>query len=300
MRVVGSLRTQRASSGARTDPTALRFLVGNELRAARETAGMTQMEAAAVLGCRQPKINYLETGKTSQKPDDVTTLLRAYNAETARVDRIASLAGRADQGTWWASFTDVLPDWFRTFVGLEGLAAEEFAFGSLLFPGQLQTADYATALFVGSFQTAEFEIPQVVRARMARQRLTNEEHPLKFHAVLEQNTIERTVGSREVMRHQLEHLLLLMERDNVSIQVMPTEVSVHAGMQGDFLLLFFEEAQSIGYIEYVSGAIYVQDSSEVLRYATVAERISADALSEADTKIVIERRIAELDNNLTE
>lgn len=38
------------------------------------------------------------------------------------VDRLASLAGRADQGTWCASFADVLPGWFKTFVGLEGLA----------------------------------------------------------------------------------------------------------------------------------------------------------------------------------
>lgn len=83
-------------------------------------------EAAAALGCSQAKINYLEVGKTQQKPDQVTILLRRYGADAEHIDRMASLAARADQGTWWAPFGDVLPNWFRTFVGLEGLAAAEF------------------------------------------------------------------------------------------------------------------------------------------------------------------------------
>jgi hypothetical protein len=64
-----------------------------------------------------------ETGKTQQQPDDVTTLLRAYGADVEHVDHMAALAARADQGTWWAPFGDVLPNSFKTLVGLEGLAA---------------------------------------------------------------------------------------------------------------------------------------------------------------------------------
>ncbi len=279
----------------RSDPSALRFLIGHDLRAARERAGVKQIEAGQVLGCSQAKINYLETGKTQQKPDEVTALLRSYGADAEHVDRMASLAARADQSTWWAPFGDVLPNWFKTFVGLEGLAASEFAYESLLLPGQLQTRDYAAALLVGNLQVPPMDAAQVVRARLARQRLTDKTNPLRFRAVIEEYVLDRIVGGPQVMRAQLEHVLALMRRDNVALQVMPVSVAVHDGLDGDFLLLDFDEAQSIGYIEYPTGAIYVQDQDQVATYTLSADRLCAAALSVSDSADAIATRIAALD-----
>jgi DNA-binding XRE family transcriptional regulator len=281
----------------RSDPSALRFLLGHDLRAARERASMKQAEAAKVLSCSQAKINYLETGKTQQKPDEVTALLRSYGADVEHVDRMASLAARADQGTWWAPFGEVLPNWFKTFVGLEGLAASESTYGSLLLPGQLQTPEYAAALLVGNLRVAPMDAPQVVRARMARQRLADDTNPLRFRAVIEEYVLDRMIGDPKVMRAQLEHLLALMQRDNVELHVMPVSVAVHDGLDGDFLLLDFDEAQSIGYIEYPTGAIYVQDQDQVSAYTLSADRLCAAALSVADSADAIAARITALDTH---
>ena len=278
----------------RSDPSALRFLIGHDLRVARERAALKQAEAGNALGCSQARINYLETGKTQQKPDDVTTLLRAYGADVEHVDRMASLAARADQGTWWAPFGDVLPNWFKTFVGLEGLAASEFTYESLLLPGQLQTPDYAAALLVGNLRVPPMEASQVVRARMARQRLADEADPLRFRAVIEEYVLDRIIGGPQVMRAQLEHLLTQMQRDNVELHVMPVTVAVHDGLDGDFLLLDFDEAQSIGYIEYPTGAIYVQDQDQVGAYTLSADRLCAAALSVSDSADAITGRIESL------
>lgn len=76
------------------------------------------------------------------------------------------------------------------------------------------------------------------------------------------------------MRAQLDHLLAMMQRDNVDIRVMPVSVTVHDGLDGDFLLLDFEEAQSIGYVEYPAGAIYVQDQDQVGAYALSADPVA--------------------------
>lgn len=279
----------------RSDPSALRFLIGHDLRVARERAGLKQIEAGKVLDCSQARINYLESGKTQQQPEDVTKLLRAYGADVEHVDRMASLAGRADQGTWWAPFGDVLPNWFKTFVGLEGLAASAFAYEPLLFPGQLQTADYAAALLVGNLRVPPMEAQQVVRARMARQRLADETKPLRFRAVIEQYVLDRVVGGAQVMRAQLEHVLTLMRRDNVEVHVMPVGVAVHDGLDGDFLLLNFDEAQSIVYVEYPTGAIYVQDQDHVAAYTLSTDRLCAAALSVSDSADLIAARIAALD-----
>jgi transcriptional regulator with XRE-family HTH domain len=278
----------------RADPSALRFLIGHDLKTTRERAGIRQTQAAKVLGCKQPKINYLESGKNRQKPEEVTKLLRLYGADVEHVDRMASLAGQADRSTWWAPFKEVLPDWFKIFVGLEGLARAAFSYESLLLPGQLQTPEYAAATLQGNFHVPPMDAQQVVRARMARQRLEDEGVPLRFRSVIEQYVLDRTIGGPGVMRAQLEHLLTLMERDNVELHVMPIDVSVHDGLDGDYLLLDFDEAQSICYIEYPGGAVYVQDQDQVELYTLAADRLCAAALSEADSASYIERRIAAL------
>ncbi|MDQ3579005.1 MAG: helix-turn-helix domain-containing protein [Actinomycetota bacterium] len=282
----------------RSDPSALRFLIGHDLRVARERAGLKQTEAGKVLGCSQARINYLETGKTQQKPGDVTTLLRTYGADVEHVDRMTSLATRADQGTWWAPFSGAVPQWFKTFIGLEGLAAAEFTYEPLLLPGQLQTPEYAAGLLVGNLRVAPADAPQVVRARMARQRLTDDTNPLRFRAVIEEYVLDRIVGGPQVMRTQLEHLLALMQRDNVELHVMPVSVIVHDGLDGDFILLNFDEAQSIGYIEYPAGALYIQDQDQVGAYTLSSDRLCATALSTSDSAEAIAARIETLTTTL--
>ncbi|GGU26662.1 helix-turn-helix domain-containing protein [Lentzea flava] len=279
----------------RSDPSALRWLIGHELRQARLRAGKTQAEAGQALGCSQPRINYLETGRNQQQPEEVTTLLRLYGADVAHVDRMASLAGRADHATWWAPFTDVVPDWLKTFVGLEGLAKSEFSYEPLLIYGLLQTPAYAAALLVNNLRVAAVDIERVVRLRMERQkRLTDDDEPLIFTAVIEEAALDRLVGGVEIMRDQYAHLLTLAERDNITLHLMPTSVAVHDGLDGEFILLDFPEARSIGYVEFPDGAVYVQNHDQVAAYTLAAERLCAAALSPADTIKAIKSRLAKL------
>lgn len=281
--------------GTRSDPSALRFLIGHDLRVERERAGVNQAEAAKALGSVQSRIHNLETGKIQQRPKEVTALLRRYGVDVAHVDRVASLAGRADQEIWWAPFGEVLPDWFKTFVGLEGLASSVFTYESMVLPGQLQTAAYATALLAGNLRVAPMDVPQVVRARMARHRLADDISPLTFVAVVEEYVLDRIVGGSMVMRAQLEHLLKLMKQENVELHVMPVDVVVHDGLDGDFILLDFgQQAQPIGYVEYPAGALYVQDPQQVELYKMASDRLRDAALSTLESAEFIRSRISKL------
>lgn len=288
-------RHRTRPSSRRSDPSALRFLIASDLRTFRERAGLTQSEAAQILNCTQGKINHVETGRTGAKPKEVATLLRAYGASPEHADRMASLAASVDQKAWWVPYSEVLPGWFQTFVGLEGLAIGEFAYVSRVLPGQLQTPDYAAALLVNHAGIAPMDAPLIVRARMDRQRLTDSAQSLRFGAVIEQVVIERKVGGDAVMRRQLEQVLRMMERDNVEVQVMPTAVAVHDGLDGDFLLLDFGNAQSIGYFQEPGGAVFLQDSDRVTRYVEAAGRLREAALSSTETVEFIQARIAGLD-----
>ncbi|MTE11555.1 helix-turn-helix domain-containing protein [Nocardia aurantiaca] len=276
----------------RSDPSALRFLIGHELRAARERARVKQSEAAKTIGCSQPKIVAMESGKYLQQPDDVTALLKLYRADVAQIDRLASLAGRADQTTWWAPFSEVLPNWFKTFVGLEGLARSQFIYQTVTFTGQLQTAHYATALHEGSPLVATVDVPQIVRARLARQRLVGA-RPMGLCSVIEESVLYREVGSAEIMREQLEHLSALMDQDHIDLHILPTRRYAHAGNVSEFTLLHFDEAQTVGYIEYPTGALYLQDYDGVAVYEMLAEQLRAAALSKSESAELIRSRAAD-------
>ena len=63
-----------------------------------------------------------------------------YGADQADIDRLASLAGSAGEQTWWGPWTEVVPDWLETFVGLEGLATRASGTRHWFFPALLQTA----------------------------------------------------------------------------------------------------------------------------------------------------------------
>ncbi|MRH88632.1 helix-turn-helix domain-containing protein [Nocardia sp. SYP-A9097] len=277
----------------RSDPSALRFLIGHELRTARERSGVKQSEAAKALDCSQPKIVAMESGKYLQQPEDVTMLLRLYGADVAQIDRLASLAGRADQKTWWASFSDVLPNWFKTFVGLEGLAESQFIYQTVTFTGQLQTYAYARALLAGSPLVASIDVEQIVRARMARQRLALTGMPMGLSTVVEEAVLQRQVGNATVMREQFDHLLNLAGHDHIDIRVLPTRTYAHAGNVSEFTLLHFDEAQTVGYIEYPTGALYLQDYDGVAVYEMLADQLRSAALSKSESTELIRSCAAE-------
>ncbi len=279
----------------RTDPFALAWLVGNELRQARERLGETQATGAKMIGCSTSRMNYLETGRIVQQPDDVRALMRFYGVPAADGERLASLVEKPGRRTWWTPWEPVIPQDIRLFVGLEGFASSEFAYGPLVIPGLLQIAGYAAAL-VADDQVSPLHYGRVVEFRLARQqRLFAADNPLQLAVVIEEDALDRPVGGPEVMRGQLDHLLAMTERDNVTVQVMPRSVAVHDGIVGAFTLLGFAATQSIGYVGYPDGAVYVPEYHQVAGYLYRRDRLQSDALGAAESREMITARRAALD-----
>lgn len=264
----------------RTIPSPLRWLIGAELARYRTEAQLSLVEASGKIGVSKPKLGHLETGRQHQGPDDIALLLKAYGAEQRDIDRLTSLTGRADESTWWAPWAQVVPDWLRTFVGLEALAEKEFTFEPVVFPGLLQTEDYAKAVTADTPRVRRDHGERFVNFRMARaRRLTDGDSPLKVHAVIAEAALRLRVGSTEVRQAQLEHLVVLADLPNVTIQIIRPEDGIHSAVAGPFVLLDFELAQSIAYAELHDGAIYVQDQDQVRIYAMAAENTAQVALS---------------------
>jgi hypothetical protein len=279
----------------REDPSALRWLIGVELANFRKRAGRRAIDAAKAIGCTPGKIGHMESGRNQQQPAEITDLLRYYGADLADIERLVALAGTADRQTWWAAGAEVVPDWLRTFVGLEGLASTVSDYATFVVPGLLQTHDYSVGVTVSSGRVRRDDAERVVGLRMDRQRrLDSDRDPLHLLALIEEAVLDRPVGGPAAMRRQLEHLISMSDRDNVEIQILPTTVGWHDGGVGPFKLLDFVQAQSIAYVEIVNGAVYVQDQDQVTGYTRIVTRLREVALSPADTVAAIHARLTTL------
>lgn len=275
----------------REDPSAVRWLVGVELVRFRERVGRKIGEAAKVIGCSTGKVGHMESGRNQQQPGEVRDLLRFYGADQADIDRLSSLAGNAGQQTWWAPWTDVVPDWLKTFVGLEGLADTCLIYEPLVIPALLQTEAYALGVTAGNLRVRPDHDERTVSLRMERQRRLFDETPLRLTVMLEEAALWRPIGGAEVMRAQLRHLLDLGERDNVELRVLPTAIGAHDALVGPFTVLDFAEAQSIAYVELVNGAVYVQDQAQVQGYDRTVRRLREVALSPEQSADLIRKRL---------
>ncbi|MFD0556785.1 helix-turn-helix protein [Stackebrandtia endophytica] len=272
---------------SRPDPSALRWLIGAELRNARNRAGLSITQVADRSKIGRPKLGHMETGKYTQYPADIAKFLEVCNAKQSDIDRLSSLAGKTDEKSWWAPYATVLPDWNRTYVGLEGMASHMFTYEPVVLPGLLQTAEYAEMLT----ETVGFVRPdhaeRFVEFRRARaERLTSDEQPLHLHAVIEEGALRRVIGDPDVMGRQYEHLLEIAELDTVVIQVARPADGPHSAL-GQFTILDFDIAQSIAFIEQIDGAVYAQDRDAVNAYKMVSENLERVALNPAKSRNLI-------------
>lgn len=267
-----------ANSAPVTSP--LRWLIGTELRRFRTEAGLTYPEASRLSGISQAKVNHLEIGRQQQDPTDIAALLRAYGAQLHEIDRLTSLTGRADEATWWAPWAAVVPDWLRTYVGLEGLADSAFAFQPMVIPGLLQTEAYARAITARAPSIRPDHGERFVGFRVARaRRLTDAERPLELHAVITDAALRLAVGTAETRDEQLGHLLAVSELPSVTIQVVRPQDGPHSALGGGFISLDFGPvARPVVYIEHRDGAVYLQDTDQVAAYTLTASDLTQVAM----------------------
>ena len=99
----------------------------------------------------------------------------------------------------------------------------------------MQTEDYARSVIRATRPTiSDDELDRRIYVRTVRQSLLDQNEPIDFWAVLDEAVFHRMVGSAPIMRAQLEKLVAISDRPNVTIQVLPFGVGAHVGMDGTF------------------------------------------------------------------
>ncbi|MFD5748238.1 helix-turn-helix domain-containing protein [Streptomyces sp. NPDC059255] len=268
------------------NPTVRRRRLGQELRRLRELKGMTAEEVAERLLVSQSKISRLENGRRSISQRDVRDLCGVYDVEDSRiVDSLMQMAKDSRQQGWWHAFGDIP---YSVYIGLETDAASLRVFEPQVVPGLLQTRPYAEALINGALpESAVPDVEKRVGVRMRRQdRINAPEEPLRLWAVVDEAALRRVVGSRQLMREQLEHLVEQSQLPHVTVQVLPFDMGAHPGISGHYAILEFPDASdsSVVYIEGVTSDLYLEKANDVQRYSVMYEHLRAQALNADQTR----------------
>ncbi|WP_217243131.1 helix-turn-helix transcriptional regulator [Streptomyces sp. AC555_RSS877] len=272
------------------NPTVRRRRLGQELRRLRELKGMTAEEVAERLLVSQSKISRLENGRRSISQRDVRDLCGVYEVEDQRiVESLMQMAKDSRQQGWWHAFGDIP---YSVYIGLETDAESLRVYEPQIITGLLQTRAYAEAIIRGgSPETSDTEIDKRVQVRMRRQdRIAAEGEPLRLWVVLDEASLRRVVGSRPVMREQLEHLAEMSQRPHITVQILPFEVGAHPGINGQYSILEFADAadSSVVYIEGVTSDLYLEKAHDVQKYTVMYEHLRAQALNVDQSTRLIE------------
>jgi transcriptional regulator with XRE-family HTH domain len=269
-------------------PTLRRRRLSAELLQLREASGLTASDAAKRLEWHPSKLTRMERNEWQRPlPRDVEDLLNLYEVtDRAHRDRLITLAREGRQRGWWHPYEAGLSKQYSTYIGLEAEAAAVVNFEALQMPGLLQTPEYAREVIRGGqAEITDKEIDRRVEVRVARQDVLNRDDPLRFSAVLDEAVLHRRVGSAEVMRAQLRHLLEVAQLPRVTLQVIPYDAGPHPGALGPFAILKFADPADpeAVYVENLAGELFVEEPSEVERFQIAFQRLVAVALSPSDT-----------------
>jgi hypothetical protein len=250
-------------------------LIAYYLRVYRKVVGSDAPATARVMKVSEATLSRTEQGAR-----------RLPGSEAALLDKAWSTGGIFVLLVYYASIGHD-PQWFAQYLHLEAGANVINTFQAQTIPGLLQTEDYARALFSAGDPA---QVDRLLGERIQRQLVLERVPAPHLSVVVSQNALEWPVGSPEIMRAQLAHLLKLSEFANVVIRVVPRswDVGAYVGLDGSFTRMSGEDFGEVAYTESPEGGRLVSSPQEVTAFTVRYNRVSAKALPDGASRSLIE------------
>lgn len=276
-----------------TPPTPRSRRLGRELRRLRDDAGLKVEETAAKLHCSSSRISRIESGDIKVRPGDVMEMLIAYghSLESEPGRSLLTLAEGLREMGWWQR-QNVLSSRYATFIAYEAEAADLRNFEPTLIPGLLQTEAYAREVNSVGRETDSETIDQLVQVRLTRQEVLRRDHqPLRMHAIVSEAALLVEVGEPEVLRNQLDHLVRMSKRPNITIQVLRFAAGAHLADRGNLAVLTFDGGDPpLGYVESLGGELFLESAADTNRLIAIFDHLKSLAMSPAESIRFIKER----------
>ncbi|MEU7292423.1 helix-turn-helix transcriptional regulator [Streptomyces exfoliatus] len=256
---------------------------GKSLKTLRTRAGMEREEFGKRLGYSASTIASFEQGRRIPPP-------RAID----RSDEVLDAGGLL---TVWKDQLEraQYPAFFQGMAQLEKQAIELLSYDTLVVNGLLQTEEYMRALVGNHCPPVDAEtIEQRVTARLARQAIFERRPAPLLSFVMCESVLRRKVGGGDVLRGQLEELLLTGQRRNVEIQVMPLASEDNAGLEGPFTFITRDDGKRFVYVEAQGTSTLETDHKQAVLAAARYGIIRSQAFTPRESLQFIEKLLGEL------
>lgn len=212
-------------------PNFRRRLLARTLQRLREQAGLTQEEAGAKLRFSVKKMSRLELGQVPGH-HEFLAMLDLYGVIVSDYEEYVRMRDRAVEQGWWHAYG--LDD--RGFVSVEAEASMVRVYQLGYVPGLFQTEVYMRDAFTSARQPLEGrQLENEVAVRLRRQRRLTEEPLLTLHAVVAETALRRPACDADQLAQVMERATL----SNVTIQLIPTNVGIHDGFNGNCSVVSF-------------------------------------------------------------
>jgi len=252
---------------------------------------MSVETAAEKMGVGAFTVRRQEYGQVVVSVADAKAYAEIYQVEDpALLARLLELAKHARSRGWWSSYDSSVGPTALDIADAEDLATGIRTWQPLTIPGLLQTREYSAAVIGVRRGLASrddvFPVADLLALRERRKEILNRPTPPVLWAVIGEAAILTRAGGAAVMDAQLQHLLNLGERPNISIQMLPFSAGAHTGMGGAFLTMSFDGTSDGGltYIENTGGGMFSDDPVEVSERVDRFAHLQAQALPLLETR----------------
>ncbi|RCH68492.1 XRE family transcriptional regulator [Streptomyces sp. SDr-06] len=258
-----------------------RIKYGEELRARREAAGLTQEELSQLVVMSRTHIAHIEAGRRRPTLEDARRLDRVLGTDGFFERFLPTLDGR------------VVAEHFAEALEFEQQATVIRQYAPKLVPGFLQTEAYAREVLGSGYPPkSDEERDRLLGTRLARGRVLHDFDKPVVWTMLDEAVLRRPIGGPLVMCEQLRHLLALGECRRVRFHVLPYEAGPHALLEGHVSLLWFSDLPPIAYVEGLKTGRVWELPSVVRQCQEVYDHALGDALSHSRS-LALMRSVAE-------
>ncbi len=235
------------------------------------------------------KVIRIETGAVGLSTNDLRALLNLYNiADEDRADELTELARASRQTSWWSRYrADISPQYLQ-YIEYEEAASVLRLYEPLLIPGIFQTEECATAIIreLADPDISEETVRTRVEIRLIRQELLDQDEPPTVFCLIDEAAIRHVIGQSEIARGQLDRLIEMAERPNITIELVPFSAGFHRGMLEPFIILEFPDPEDsdVLFLETSRDVIFSHDEAgEITAYREIFEQLNEISLGPEGT-----------------
>ena len=253
-----------------SSPLVQRRRLRTELRRARSGASLTQPQVAQAMDWSLSKIIRIETGAVGVSTNDLRALLNLYNIhDPHRTNELIELAKASRLQSWWSKYREVISPQYFQLIGYVEAASVLRTYEPLLVPGLLQTVGYAQTIMQehADIDTPADLIQTRIEIRLARQKLLEQPSAPTMIFVFDEAVVRRLIGEQDIVKDQINRLIELASRPNITIEIIPFSAGLHRGMLESFVIAEFSDPED-------SDVLYRETSRETIISHEEAEEIS--------------------------